>query len=296
MMQAFALNIRRDKFRDRRVRRALNFALNFERINQELFYGEYVRIKSYFDGTDLACSGLPRGRELELLETVRDEVPPEVFTTPYWNPVSTDNEAERANLLEAIHLMSQAGFVLRDFELIDPHSGEQMSVEFLIGDKDLERVILFYQPALERIGMKVNVRLVDDIQYVERLRLWDFDIVVTNWGESLTPGNEQRDYWGSRAADEHGSRNIVGIKDKAVDALIEHVIFSKTRDELVAATRALDRVLLWNHFVVPQWTLFEERTARWNRFGHPDRMPEYGISAFPTIWWWDASHEKPRAA
>jgi microcin C transport system substrate-binding protein len=285
MMQAFAMNLRRTKFRDRRVRRAFNFAFNFERLNQELFYGEYSRIKSYFDGTELACSGLPQGRELELLQSVRSQIPPEVFTTPYWNPLTPDNKAERANLLEAIDLLSQAGFEIEDLVLVDPHTGEQMIVEFLIGDKDLERVILFYQPALERIGIKISVRLVDDIQYTNRLREWDFDIIVSNWQESLTPGNEQRDYWGSHAASRHGSRNLIGIKDPAVDELIERIIFADTRDELVAATRALDRVLLSNHFVVPQWTLFNERTVRWDRFGHPEHMPKYGLAAFPTLWW-----------
>ena len=296
MMQAFVMNLRRPKFWDRRVRRAFNFAFDFERVNQELFYGQYSRIKSYFDGTELASSGLPTGRELALLQTVRSQVPPEVFTTPYSNPVAADNEAERANLLEAINLLSEAGFEIEDMELIDPHTSLQMEVEFLIGDKDLERVILFYQPALERVGMKVDVRLVDDIQYVDRLREWDFDIIVTNWQESLTPGNEQRDYWGSRAADEHGSRNIAGIKDPAVDKLIDHVIFANTRNELVASTRALDRVLLWNHFVVPQWTLFNERTARWDRFSHPGHLPKYGTSAFPALWWWDVNKAEAFAA
>jgi microcin C transport system substrate-binding protein len=296
MMQAFVMNLRRPKFRDRRVRRAFNFAFDFERVNQELFYGQYSRIKSYFDGTELASSGLPMGRELELLQTIHSQVPPEVFTTSYWNPVAPDNQAERANLLEAISLLSQAGFKIKDMELIDPHTSLQMEVEFLIGDKDLERVILFYQPALERIGMKVDVRLIDDIQYVDRLREWDFDIVVTNWQESLTPGNEQRDYWGSRAADEHGSRNIAGIKDPAVDKLIDHVIFANTRNELVAATRALDRVLLWNYFVVPQWTLFNERTARWDRFSHPEHLPRYGMSGFPALWWWDVNKAEAFAA
>jgi len=289
MMQAFAMNLRRPKFRDWRVRRAFNFAFNFERLNQELFYGEYSRIKSYFDGTELACSGLPQGRELELLRFFRSQIPPEVFTTPYWNPTTPDDEAERANLLEAIRLFAQAGFEIKDLVLVDPGTGEQMTVEFLIGDKDLERVLLFYQPALERVGIKVNVRLVDDIQYVNRLRQWDFDIIVANWQESLTPGNEQRDYWGSHAASQHGSRNLAGIRDPAVDALIEHVIFAATRDELLAATRALDRVLLWNHYVVPQWTLFDERTARWDRLGHPEHMPKYGMSAFPAIWWWQGA-------
>jgi microcin C transport system substrate-binding protein len=132
------------------------------------------------------------------------------------------------------------------------------------------------------------VRSVDDSQYENRIRAWDYDIVVASWPQSLSPGNEQRGFWGSQAADQPGSRNLVGIKDPAIDALIDRVIFAKSRDELVAATRALDRVLLWNHFVVPQWTYGKLRTVRWNRFSHPDKLPEYAAGAFPTIWWWDA--------
>jgi microcin C transport system substrate-binding protein len=186
-----------------------------------------------------------------------------------------------------MRLLDGAGFEVRDFVLMDPKSNEQLTVEFLIGDQNLERVILFYQPALERLGIKVAVRLADEVQYIDRLRERDFDIVVASWPESLMPGNEQRDYWGSRAADLSGSQNIVGIKDPAVDALIERVIFAGSSDELLAATWALDRVLLWNHFVVPQWNIDKVRTARWNRFGHPERMPKYGLAAFPALWWWD---------
>jgi microcin C transport system substrate-binding protein len=158
----------------------------------------------------------------------------------------------------------------------------------LAEDPSFERINLFYKPGLERMGFTVTVRTVDPTQYENRLRKWDFEIITSNWGESLSPGNEQRDYWGSATADVSGSRNLVGIKNPAVDALIERVIFAKSRDELVAATRALDRVLLWNHYVVPQWTYGKERTARWDRFGHPANMPKYAASAFPTIWWWDA--------
>jgi microcin C transport system substrate-binding protein len=287
-MQAFAFNIRRAKFADPRVRRAFNFAFDFERINQELFYGAYTRIASYFDGTELASSGLPSGRELALLENLRHEVPEEVFTTPYWNPVNGDHEATRRNLLEATRLLEAAGYEIKDFILVDPKSGDQMKVEFLIGDTNLQRIILFYRPALKRLGIDVTVRQVDDVQYVNRLRNWDFDIVVASWEQSLTPGNEQRDYWGSRAADEPGSHNIIGIKNKAVDALIDQIVFADTRDNLVAATKALDRVLLWNEYVVPQWNFSKVRTARWDRFGRPDPMPKYGLSGFPQLWWWDA--------
>jgi microcin C transport system substrate-binding protein len=212
-MQAFAFNIRRPKFRDPRVRRAFNFAFDFEKINQELFYGAYTRISSYFDGTELASSGLPEGRELGVLQAVRSEMPPEVFTTPYWNPISNNDAAERANLLEAMRLLSEAGFEVRDLALIDPNSGEQVEVEFLIGDRSLDRIALFYQPQLQRLGIKVTVRSVDDVQYVNRLRDSDFDIVIASWEETLTPGNEQRDYWGARAADTAGSRNLIGIKN-----------------------------------------------------------------------------------
>jgi microcin C transport system substrate-binding protein len=164
-----------------------------------------------------------------------------------------------------------------------------MTVELLTqaADPSGERLLLFYKPSLERLGVTVTVRGVDEAQFEYRERNWDYDIVVGSWGESLSPGNEQRGFWGSKAADEPGSRNLIGIKNPAVDKLIEHVIFAKDRGDLVAATHALDRVLLWNHYVVPQWTYGKVRTARWDRFGHPEVLPKYGQGAFPTVWWWD---------
>jgi microcin C transport system substrate-binding protein len=286
MMQAFAFNIRRSKLADARVRRAFNFAFDFEKINTDIFFGQYKRIASYFEGTELACSGLPVGRELEILNSLRDQVPAEVFTTPYWNPVS-GGAADRSNLLEALKLLEAAGFGVRDLKLVDLQSGEQLNVEFLLADPTYERFVLFYQDSLERLGMKVSVRTVDSVQYENRLRNFDFDIVVASWAETLTPGNELRDYWGSRAAATPGSRNLVGIADKAIDLLVDRIIYATDRAEQVAATHALDRVLLWHHYVVPQWTLNEVRTARWNRFARPKLMPTYGMAAFPDIWWWD---------
>jgi microcin C transport system substrate-binding protein len=288
VMQAFVLNTRRDKFKDARLRRAFNFAFDFDEMNKQLFFGQYTRVISYFDGTELACSGVPSGAELEILETVRDKVPPEVFTTAYSNPSSGTPEAVRNNLREALRLLRAAGYEVRDQKLVNAKSGEPLAVELLASDPSFERINLFYKPSLERLGIAVTIRTVDDAQYENRLRQWDFDIITNSWAESLSPGNEQRDYWGSAAADVAGSRNYVGVKNPAVDALIERVIFAKSREELVAATRALDRVLLWNHYVVPQWTYGKQRTARWDRFGRPDKMPEYGAAAFPTIWWWDA--------
>jgi microcin C transport system substrate-binding protein len=190
-------------------------------------------------------------------------------------------------LIEATKLLKEAGYELRDRKLVNVKTGEQLSVEVLLDDPNFERVVLFYKPQLERLGINVSVRTVDVEQYENRLRRWDYDMIVHSWGQSLSPGNEQRGQWGSPAADEVGSENYAGIKNPAVDALIERVIFSKNRADLVAATHALDRVLLWNNYVVPQWTYGKQRTARWDRFSHPEVMPKYGRDMFPTIWWWD---------
>ncbi len=288
VMQAFAFNTRRDKFKDARLRRAFNFALDFEEMNKQLFYGQYKRISSYFDGTDLASSGVPGPQELAILEPLRDKVPPEVFTTPYSNPVGGNPAAVRNNLREALRLLHDAGYEVRDQKLVNVQSGEQLAVELLSSQPVYERIFLFYKPGLERLGIAVMIRTIDDAQFENRLRSRDFDIVIQSWPESLSPGNEQREFWGSQTADQPGSRNVVGIRNPAIDALIERVIFAKSREELVAATKALDRVLLWNHYVVPQWNYPFQRTARWDRFGRPDTLPKYGGSAFPTIWWWDA--------
>jgi len=296
IMQGIAFNIRRRKFQDPRLRRAFNFALDFETINVELFYGQYMRISSYFDGTELASSGLPQGLELQILETVRGDVPPEVFTTPYTNPVGGGDRAARANLREATRLLDAAGYRVRNLKLIEPGTGQPLNVEFLLPDPSFERFVLFYAESLKRLGIGVAVRSVDDVQYENRLRQWDFDIVIEGWAESLTPGNEQRDYWGSKAADTAGSRNIIGIKNRAVDALIGRIIGAQDRDELTAAAHALDRVLLWNHYVVPQWTYEKVRSARWDRFARPTKLPEFGQGAFPTIWWWDDARAAKTAA
>jgi microcin C transport system substrate-binding protein len=288
IMQAFAFNIRRDKFKDARLRRAFNYALDFEEMNKQLFFGQYKRISSYFDGTELASSGLPGPDELAILEPLRDKVPPEVFTTAYSNPVGGTPTAVRDNLREGLRLLREAGYEVRDKKLVNAKTGEPFAVELLSFQPVFERVFLFYKPALERLGIAVTIRTIDSAQYENRLRSRDFDIVIASWGQSLSPGNEQREFWSSPAADQNGSRNYIGIKNPAVDALIERVIFAKSRAELVAATKSLDRVLLWNNYVVPQWTYPYQRTARWDRFGRPENLPKYGAAAFPTVWWWDA--------
>jgi microcin C transport system substrate-binding protein len=290
VMQAFAFNTRRDKFKDWRLRLAMNYVFDFEEMNKQIFFGQYKRIASYFEGTELASEGLPAGKELEILETVRDKVPLEVFTKPYTNPVNGSPENVRTNMREALRLLKEAGYEVRNQKLINVKTGEPFSIEFLVsaGDPNGERFVSFYKPSLERIGMTIALRSVDDTQFVNRERNRDFDVMTNVWGESLSPGNEQRGYWGSAAADQVGSENLVGIKNPAIDTLIDRVIFAKDRAELVAATRAMDRVLLWNHYVVPQWTYGKQRAARWDRFGRPEKLPEYGAAAFPAIWWWDA--------
>ena len=288
VMQAFIPNLRREKFKDARVRQALIYALDFEEMNKTLFFGLYQRINSFFSGTELASSGLPTGKELEILETVRDKVPPEVFTKAYATPVSGSEEARRNNLREATRLLREAGYEIRDRKLVNAKTGEPFKLDFLIVSPAFERIILFYKPSLERLGIEVSVRVVDSSQYVNRVRARDFDVIVAGWTQSLSPGNEQRDFFGAEAADREASRNYGGIKDPAVDAMIERVIFARDREELVAATKALDRVLLWNHYVVPTWTSSVSRTARWDRLGKPEKLPHYSFG-FPDIWWYDAA-------
>ncbi len=255
-------------------------------MNKQLFFGQYKSINSYFEGTELASSGLPQGQELEILEMVRDKVPADVFTTAFVNPVGGNPESVRANLRESARLLKEAGFEVRDRKLVDA-AGKPVTVEILVQDPSAERIALFYKPSLERIGVTASIRVVDDAQYQNRLRSFDFDMIIDQWGESLSPGNEQREYWGSQTADQPGARNTIGIKNPAVDTLINKVIFAKDRAELVAATRALDRVLLWNFYVVPQFTYGFSRYARWDRFGHAE-LPKYARSGLPSLWWFDA--------
>jgi microcin C transport system substrate-binding protein len=286
VMQAYVFNLRREKFQDPKLRLAFNYALDFEDMNRTLFYGQYKRISSYFEGSELKATGLPSAKELEILEPVRAQVPPEVFTQAYEEPKGGSEEARRNNLRQSLRLLKAAGYQIKDGKMTNMKTGEQLTVDILLNSPSMERVTLFYKRALDRLGIGVTTRVVDSSQYINRVRSRDYDMIVSGWAESLSPGNELRDYFGSQAADREASRNYAGIKNPAVDKLIERVVYAKDRDELVAATKALDRVLMWNQYVVPMWTIDYSRTARWDRFGRPSTLPTYS-DGFPAIWWYD---------
>jgi microcin C transport system substrate-binding protein len=289
-MQAFAFNIRRPQFADPRVRHAFNLAFDFEWTNKSLFYDQYVRVGSYFDNSELKASGLPTGRELEILNEVRSEVPPEVFTTEWKNPVNATPEDARRHLAEAAKLRAEAGWTPKNGVLTNAQ-GDELSAEFLLVQPDFDRIVLPYKAVLEKLGIRASVRIVDTSQYQRREDSFDFDIIVAVFQQTESPGNEQRDYWGSEAADREGSRNVIGIKNPAVDKLIDRIILAKDRQDLVAATRALDRVLLWNHYVVPQYHMPFERLAFWDMYRRPEKLPSKGGS-FPRVWWYDEAAAK----
>lgn len=294
-MQAFVLNLRNKKFSDPRVRRAFNLAFDFEWSNKNLFYGQYERVGSFFENSELAARGLPDGREKEILEALRkefpDHVPEEVLTKVYKNPVNKDRNAFRRNIRRATKLLKEAGWEIRDGALTNTANGEKMEVDFMILSPALERVILPFIQNLKKLGVKSSMRVIDSSQYRARLDNFDFDIITTGFRQSESPGNEQRDYWGSVAAKEKGSRNLIGIANPAIDKLIDLIIFAKSREELVATTRALDRVLLWHHFVIPQWYSPNARIAYWNRYGRPQTLPSQ-TPAFLQVWWEDAALAK----
>lgn len=284
IMQAFVPNMRREKFQDVRVRRALNFVLDFEDLNHNLAFDALARVDSYFWGTELASSGLPEGREKEILEGLENEIPAEVFTTPYTNPVGGDPQKARANLRQALTLFQEAGYALKSGKLINTSTNEQFGIEILLSSPSLERSVLPYIASLKKIGIDARIRTVDASQYTNRIRSFDYDMIWNVWGQSLNPGNEQAGYWGSASADREGSRNYAGIADPAVDELIRMVIFAQTREEKTAAVKALDRVLLANHYVVPLFYSDAVKVAYSKVLKHPEELPYYGLG-FPDVWW-----------
>ena len=289
-MQGFVFNTRRDFFKDPKVRQALAYAFDFEWTNKTLFYGAYTRTHSFFSNSELAATGLPSAQELEILEPFRDQLPEEVFTQVYEPPTTDGSGKVRSNLRVAFNLLKEAGWRVKNKKLTHAETGQAMVFEILLVSPAFERIVLPFKKNLERLGIDVSVRTVDVAQYQKRAETFDFDMMVGNFGQSLSPGNEQRDFWGSEKADVQGSRNIIGIKNPVIDHLIDSVISAPDRDSLITRTRALDRVLLWNHYVIPQYHIRTFRVAYWNKFSRPAITPKHALG-FNT-WWVDPDKQK----
>lgn len=282
-LQGFAINTRQPQFADRRVRQALAYAFDFGWANTNLFFDQYTRTDSYFENSELASSGLPQGEELSILAPYRDRLPSDVFNTVYTPPSTTGGTSLRDNLRTAFNLLKEAGYEIRDRKMVNTETGEPLRFEILLAQKNFERVVLPFEANLEKLGIEVDVRLVDTTQYIQRVRNFDFDIITQVFPQSDSPGNEQRDFWSSQSAEATGSRNIIGISDPVVDALVEKVIQAPDREALVHRVRALDRVLLHGHYTIPQWHLTKDRIAYRAHLRRPEVSPKDGIDL--DNWW-----------
>ncbi len=293
-MQGYLFNTRKPLFQDRRVRQALGYAFDFEWSNRNLFYNAYVRTRSYFDNSELAATGLPSAAELALLTPYKTQLPPELFTTEYQPPKYDGSGNIRDGLVAAQQLLASAGWTMRNGKLTNAQ-GQPFKFEILLVQPEFVRIVEPFTRNLSRLGIDVSIRPVDASQYINRLRGFDFDMVVGGFAQSLSPGNEQRDFWGSKAADMPGSHNLVGIKSPVVDALVEKIVGARTREDLVTATRALDRVLLWNYYVIPQYHTNKYRLAFWDFLEQPTVKPKYALGL--EFWWANpAKMAKIRAA
>ncbi len=289
-MQGFGYNLRRPIFQDPRVRQALAYAFDFEWSNKNLFYDSYARTRSYFDNSELAATGVPQGEELKTLEKYRGKVPEEVFTKEY-NPPKYDGSGNiRDGLRAALALLKEAGWIFKNEKLVNDKTGEPFAFEILLNDPQMERIVLPLAKNLERMGITARVRTVDVAQYEKRMETFDFDTAVVVFGQSLSPGNEQREYWGSKSADEPGSRNLLGIKSEVIDELTEELVRSPDRASLIAHTRALDRVLQYGYYVIPNFHLSAFWVAYWDKYRRPTISPKYGIGL--DTWWVDPKAEQ----
>jgi microcin C transport system substrate-binding protein len=289
-MQGYGFNLRRTLCQDPRVREALGYAFDFEWSNKNLFYGSYVRTRSYFDNSELAATGLPQGDELKILEKYRGKIPDAVFAKEYDPPKYDGSGNIRDGLREALKLLKAAGWVFKNEKLVNEKTGEPFQFEILLNDPQQERIVLPFAKNLERMGVTARVRTIDAAQYEKRMETFDFDVAVVVFGQSLSPGNEQREYWGSQSADEPGSRNLLGIKSPAIDELIEELIRSPDRKSLIARTRALDRVLQYGYYVIPNFHLSAFWVAYWDKFRRPEISPKYGVGL--DTWWVDPKAEQ----
>jgi microcin C transport system substrate-binding protein len=291
-MQSFAMNIRKPLFEDNRVREALNYAFDFEWANENLFHSSYGRTQSYFENSDLAAKGALDDDEFKYLANFRnkDGVPDKLFSEAYSNPASDGTGNNRKNIKKADKLLRQAGWVVKNGKRVNEKTGMPFQFEFMTADPAYERIALAYKRNLDRLGIDMNIRTVNPSQYIERVESHDFDMILHGIPQSETPGNEQRDYWGSDKADVKGSRNVAGIKNPVLDEIIEDIIDAQTREDLKVRTNALDRILLWNHYMIPGWYLGKSRVAYWDKFQMPEVKPKDGIG-FVT-WWIDPTKEK----
>lgn len=285
-MQGFAFNTRKEKFKDVRVRRALSLAYDFEWANDKLFYNQYVRAGSYFSNSELAAQGLPDGDELALLEKYRNQMPAKVFSEQ-WKPASTEKPSSlRKNLIEARDLLSEAGWTIQD-GVLKNQQGEVFELNFLLVQSGFDRIITPYAHNLKKLGIQTNYRKVDSSLYKSRLDNFDFDMVVTSFSSSVSPGNELMNMFDSASADVKGSNNLPGISDPVVDELVSAIIQAKSREDVVIASRALDRVLLNGEYLVPNWYINVHRIAYWNELAMPEKQPLYydPISWLLKSWW-----------
>ncbi len=282
-MQAFIFNTRKEVFKDALVREALNYAFDFEWTNKQLFFGQYTRTISYFDNSELASTNLPSEQELAILKPYTDQLPPRLFTHAFSIPENDGSGKVRKNLRVAFKLLKQAGWSVKNGVLTQSSTGKKMEFEILLYSKAFERVVLPFIKNLKTLGIKATPRLVDTNQYVQRLRKFDYDMIIMTIGQGNSPGNEQRNYWTSTSADISGSRNYSGIKTPVIDDLVKNIIEANDRKDLVNYTKALDRVLLWNFYTIPQWHLAMERIAYWNKLHRPEKISDQGVD-FDT-WW-----------
>jgi len=288
-MQGYIYNLRRDVFKDRRVREALAYAYDFEWMNKTLSDGQLVRTRSYWQGSELTATGVPADGELEILEKFRGKIPDEVFTTEYQPPKSDGTGNIRANLRKAADLLKSAGWEIKGGALTNVQSGKVMQFQILLNNPQAERSTQPFLQNLGRLGVKAQMRTVDPSQYINLLNDFDFDMTSLRFPASLSPGNEQREYWGSASADQRGSQNYIGIKDPVIDELVNLIVAAPDRDTLVARTRALDRVLQWGFYIVPEFNVPFFRVAYWNKFSHPAVTPKYALGL--DTWWVDPAKE-----
>lgn len=284
-MQGFVFNLRNPLFKDRNVRKALGMAFDFEWANNKLFFNEYTRSNSYFSNSDLAATGLPEGLELEYLLPFKDQLPPEVFSQPL-KPFSTEPpNSLRNNLRTAKTILAEAGWTVQDGRLVNSE-GKPFEFEILLVSPSFERVMAGYVNNLSKLGINVSYRTIDPALYIDRLNRFDFDMTVHVFGQSQSPGNEQRDFWYSSSADRHGSRNLIGIKNQIVDQLVDKIIYADTQEQLTAACKALDRVLWYGYYVVPNWYVAKHRVTYWNKFSRPETLPLYYNPTQALMTWW----------